>query len=144
MKDNSRSLTLTIEASNPDDFNALLRQARYEIEKLLPLPEDASEDARRKRTSDVLMSGMFTEQSQTTRGYSSGTLGSYKFEMVKGSQAYADVERELMDKGFERKPIMSPFTANDLEFYYSHEEHGIKVIDGSPLAARDYAPGEDF
>jgi hypothetical protein len=144
MNDNSRSLTLTIKASNPDDFNALLRQARYEIEKLLPLPEDSSEDARRKRTSEALMSGMFTEQSQITKGHSQGTLGSYEFEMVKGSQAYADLERELLNRGFERKRLTGLFRTDGLEFYYSHDEHGIKIIDGNPLALRDYAPGEDF
>ena len=144
MKDNSRSLTFTIEASSPEDFNALLRQARYEIEKLLPLLLEATEEARNRALGQAIFSDTPREQGQITRGYSSGTLGRYEFEMVKGSREYAEFERVLLSEGFERRPIHNRFGFESDQFGYFHAERGTKVIDGNPLAVRKHMSGEDF
>lgn len=144
MKDDCRSLTLTIEARNPNDFNVLLRQARYEIEKLLPPPEGASDDERTKRNANRWVFGSYTEESQITEGHSSGTLGSYRFKMIKGSSEYANIERDLLAQGFERHRTMGVFRTDGLEFYYTHDQHGTKVIDGEPLTVRDHTTEEDL
>ena len=136
MTDENRALSLTIEAGNPEDFNALLRQALYEIQKLLPLPSDATVEARNSRLVSA-----FLDESQISVGRTEGTLGRYAFEFVRGSREYAELERALLEQGYKRERN-SGFLAEP-EFFYEHEELGRKVIAGAPLAVQTYEPKPD-
>lgn len=136
MKDDSRALSLNIEASTPEDFNELLRQALYEIRKLLPLPPDAPVGERNNRVVSA-----FLEDSQVSVGRTEGTLGRYAFEFLRGSREYAELERALLKQGYTRQRN-SDFLG-DAEFVYEHQDLGKKVIAGAPLAVQTYEPKAD-
>jgi hypothetical protein len=55
MKNTARALSLKIDAPSPEDLVMLLRQAIYEVEKLLPPPPDAPEHVRTARLNRSLL-----------------------------------------------------------------------------------------
>ena len=130
MTNNARALTLSIDAHSPDDMVMLLRQAMYELEKLLPLPRGASVGEQNSRSmADVLGP---SNPATVVKGSSVGTIGTYSFEFHRNSREYTQLENKLLSEGFTRVQRTDTWHFGDL--VYTHPTLPTACIEGEPLA----------
>jgi hypothetical protein len=141
MKQESKTLHLTLEAGSAEDFRMLLKQALYEIEKHLPAPPDSSFEVRQAAAARTIFDDSVSTRGQTATGNADGTLGHYSFELVSGPVAYAELEKKLLREGYVRGKHASHGYSRGV--VYRHNLHGVKEISGDPLEVRDFVPKKD-
>lgn len=123
----------------------LLRQAMYEVEKLLPVPPDAPEHVRAAQFNKSLVASFASaseNESSVVTGHTQGSMGTYEFEFHLNSREYTSLERTLLDDGYTRTTPRTSFLSYE-GFVYTHPSLPAKCIDGKPLAIRDSPRAED-
>ena len=126
-----RALTIKIDAESDSDLVMLLRQALYELGESLPSLPGGTGDLP-KRSSASWASRQRGDLS--IRGSTSGSLGSYEFELLKCSRDYYSLECELFALGYTKK--INDFLELDGAVYV-HSALPAKAITGDPPAIVD-------
>jgi len=136
MVDRRRALTLTIDANSAQDMKMLLKQALYEIDQLLPLPNDSSPEERARSAYMKILSPSMGG-ARVARGHTQGSIGSYEFSYIHSSREYKALEDQLLEQGYQLENEGGMFTNTE---FYGHSTLPPKIITGNPLAIEDKPP----
>lgn len=138
MKDNTRELTLKIEAGSHKDLAALLRMALFELEKTLPLLKEPTLEDRSAAAVQAFTAKNQIAERLVTAGSTLGTVGAYSFEYLHCSRQFYELEKSLKAQGYEVGEGQGFFGVE----YYIHPKLPAKIIKGNPPQILDYTPEE--
>ena len=126
MTQKNRALVLTIDANSDQDRRALLRQALYEIDKLLPPADDAEVSV---KNSYVMRGFSAAGNERVTKGNTSGSIGHYQFEFFNSSRLFHSLENTLLSDGYLKSAHTYLFVSDPI---YVHPSLPPKSIAGNP------------